>query len=174
MIECKRPDLEGRKSVEEGISQMLRNQRDDEIAQLFVFSQLVMAISTNDALYATTGTEAKFWSVWREEADTEAEVHRLVNQRLDRIAKRDLYSHRAGAYAVAAHFDALEQAGERLPTVQDRMLYHLLRPERLLDMIYGFIVYDEGHKKIARYQQYFAIKATLTQVARRTAEGTRV
>ncbi len=58
VIECKRPDLEkdGDKAVTEANTQMIRNQKDDEIPGLFVFTQLLMAISKNDALYATTGT----------------------------------------------------------------------------------------------------------------------
>jgi len=171
VIECKRPDLD--KAIEEGISQMLRNQRDDEIPRLFVFSQLLLVLNTNAALYATTGTARKWWSVWREQADTEAEIHRLINLRLDRVGKYRLYGHRPDAAAVGAYFDRLEQAGERLPTQQDRAIYHLLRPERLLELIYGFLVFDAGDKKVARYQQYFAIEATLAQVAKRTAEGNR-
>jgi type I restriction enzyme, R subunit len=173
VIECKRPDLGRDKALTEGVEQLLKYQAEDEIPQLFVFSQLLLMISTNDALYATTKTPKEFWSVWREEADTEAAIQRLINQRLDQVGKYQLYGHRPNGNAIAAHFDALEQAGERLPTVQDRAIYHLLRPQRLLDLIYGFIVYDAGAKKIARYQQYFAIKATLAQVSRRSAEGTR-
>ena len=39
---------------------------------------------------------------------------------------------------------------------QDRALYALCRRERLLDLMYKFIVFDNGEKKIARYQQYFS------------------
>lgn len=69
VIECKRPDLQkgGDKAVTEAISQMIRNQEDDEIPNLFIYSQLLLAVSKNDALYATTGTPRKFWSVWQEE-----------------------------------------------------------------------------------------------------------
>lgn len=34
----------------------------------------------------------------------------------------------------------------------------------MLDLVFNFIVYDAGIKKIARYQQYFAIKATIKRV----------
>lgn len=51
-----------------------------------------------------------------------------------------------------------------LPTEQDRSLYALCRPERLLELVHKFIVFDKEDKKIARYQQYFAIKATLERV----------
>ena len=66
VIECKRPDLQGRRSSE-AISQHLRNQRDDEIPKLFLYSQLLLAVSKNEAKYGTTGTAAKFWAVWKEE-----------------------------------------------------------------------------------------------------------
>lgn len=58
VIECKRPDLKN--AVEEGISQHLRNQRNDEIPELFTVAQLLLSVSQNKALYGTTGTEAKF------------------------------------------------------------------------------------------------------------------
>src|SRR4051812_28810462 len=54
VIECKRPDIKG--AVEEAISQNLRNQRDDEIPKLFLYSQLLLAVSKNEAKYGTTGT----------------------------------------------------------------------------------------------------------------------
>ena len=166
VIECKRPDLEkgGDKAVTEAITQMIRNQKEDEIPQFFVFAQLLLAISKNDALYATVGTAKKFWSVWVEEGNIEAEVHRLINRPMTAAEKSQLYNHRDHAHAIRRYFDELEQAGERLPTVQDRTIYSLLRPERLLELTYQFIVYDTGEKKIARYQQYFAVKATIEQV----------
>ncbi len=175
VIECKRPDLDkgGEKAVAEAVSQMLRNQRGDEIPHLFTYAQLLLAVSKNDALYATVGTHGKFWAVWREETDVEPDVHALVNRPLNTAQKDRLYAHRDQANAVRAYFDGLETSGERLPTEQDRTLYGLLRPERLLELIYQFIVFDGGEKKIARYQQYFAVKATIERVAHLGPQGTR-
>jgi type I restriction enzyme R subunit len=172
VIECKRPDLEmgGEKAVAEAISQMLRNQGEDEIPHLFVYAQLLLALSRNDALYATTYTPKKFWSLWREEENVEAAVHELINRPLDATVADRLYNERPYARQIRAHFAAL---GERMPTVQDRLLYALLRPQRLLELLYQFIVYDAGVKKIARYQQYFAIQATIRRVAHRNVQGTR-
>jgi type I restriction enzyme R subunit len=48
-----------------------------------------------------------------------------------------------------------------------------LRPERLLELIYQFIVYDAGIKKIARHQQYFAVKETIARVAHLDHDGIR-
>ena len=36
---------------------------------------------------------------------------------------------------------------------------------RLLELAYQFMVFDGGVKKIARYQQYFAVKATIDRVS---------
>ena len=194
VIECKRADKEhhGEKAVALGIEQLIKYQREDEIAQLFAYSQLLMTISPNDALYATTATKKKFWALWNEEESgvnlpgslsvdsdvygstasrkVDAAIHSLINQPIDDATKNHLYDWREYHWQIRKHFDEL---GERLPTAQDRLLHALLRPQRLLEMIYQFIVYDDGTKKIARYQQYFAIKATIDRVAHRNAQGTR-
>lgn len=168
VIECKRPDKqtnEGKPSVHEAVSQMLRNQRlDDEIPQLFVYSQVLMALSVNDALYGTTGLSAKYWGVWKEESEIELEVARLANALLTDTDKDRLYDWRDDAGWTRRYFDAQNTAGQRLPTAQDRTIYALLQPSHLLELAYQFIVYDGGVKKIARYQQYFAIEATLERV----------
>ena len=73
VIECKRPDLKG--AAEEGISQHLRNQRTDEIPELFTYAQILLSVSQNQALYGTTGTPAKFWAIWKEEDHSTQEKH---------------------------------------------------------------------------------------------------
>ena len=50
------------------------------------------------------------------------------------------------------------------PTEQDRTIFSLCSKDRFLDLIHGFTVFDVGTKKIARYQQYFSIKATLERI----------
>ncbi|NCD34995.1 MAG: type I restriction endonuclease subunit R, partial [Spartobacteria bacterium] len=62
VIECKTPQIE----VEQAVSQSIRNQNDDYIPKLFIYSQMVLALNKNSAMYATTGTAAKFWGVWKE------------------------------------------------------------------------------------------------------------
>lgn len=182
VIECKRPDLtpsEGGRAVEEAITQMIRNQKRDEIPGFFVYSQLLLAVSVNEALYATTATPKKFWGLWREEVDKEqaaafeAELARLVNRPLSDVEQARLYGWRVNPTAVRRYFDDQDAAGERLPTPQDRTLHALLRPERLLRLAYQYIVYDGGVKKIARYQQYFAVEETVRRVAHLNTQGER-
>jgi len=171
VIECKRPDLKG--AAIEGISQHLRNQRTDEIPELFTYAQILLSVSQNQALYGTTGTPAKFWAIWKEEDhDTqEKHLHELVNQPLGAdfktrlFAERDEYQRRS--------METAWQAGQRLPSPQDKAIHSLLRPERLLELIYQYIVFDNKEKKICRYQQYFAVGATLARVTQRKGDTQR-
>ncbi len=166
IIECKRPDIKN--PLGEAISQHLRNQQPDGIRALYAFAQLLLGIASNAAQYATAGTPEKFWSRWREQHDSpeaarsfEAALRQLKNRRLSVAQKERLFSERYGY--VRHYFEQLEQAPLEL-TEQDRYLYALCRPERLLDLTFSGIVFDEGAKKIARYQQYFAIKKAMQRL----------
>ena len=167
VIECKSPEVD----VEQAISQSIRNQSDDYIPRLFVYAQLVMGINKNDARYATVGTSAKFWSGWKEQLDKEADIAHSVNTALTAEQRDLLYS---GEFAIAREFfEAQDAEGERLVTEQNRALYSLCRPERLLELAFRFTVVDAGIKKIARYQQYFVIKSTLERIKQLDGEGKR-
>lgn len=158
VIECKAPSVE----VEQAISQCIRNQQDEYLPKLFTHVQLVMGINKNAARYATAGTPAKFWGVWQELHDKEADVGVTANRPLGMRNKDALFT---GDFARARKFfDAMEEQSERQVTEQDKVLHSMCRPERLIELIYKFIVVDGGIKKIARYQQYFVIKATLERV----------
>ena len=89
VIECKRPDI--KEPITQAVSQQIRNQKEDEIPKLFLYSQILMALSKNEAKYATTGTPAKFWSVWKEDLD-EKELNKVVNRPLSTEQKAALYS----------------------------------------------------------------------------------
>jgi type I restriction enzyme R subunit len=148
VIECKRPDLKD--PIEEAISQHLRNQREDEIPKLFLYAQLLLAVSKNEARYATVGTPAKFWAAWKELGEhkvSEAEVAKhitvaLTEEQLHTLyERRDVWMHEgAEPYAVL----------RRQVTEQDRALYSLCRPERLLAIMFRYTLFDAGEKKVAR------------------------
>ena len=171
VIECKRPDM--REAAAEGISQHLRNQRSDEIPELFTYSQLLLSVCQNKAVYGTTGTPSKFWAGWKEEnKDAQEEIlHELVNAPANDNFKARLFSERTEQQRT--YMERLWQSGERLPSPQDKAIHSLLRPERLLELIYQFIVFDNKEKKIARYQQYFAVKATLDRVTHSRGDSQR-
>jgi len=172
VIECKRRDKDlhvGKRQVEIAIEQQLRNQRDDYIPHLFQYAQLLFATSVNDIRYGTVGTDKKFWSVWKEEGNHQDRVSLAANTLLPQDTLDRLFLQPAGMdvkpYDEARqYFTALWEEGDQLTTQQDKTLYAMLRPQRLLDLVYGFIVFDAGVRKIARYQQYFAVKHTVDKV----------
>ncbi|PQJ76406.1 type I restriction endonuclease subunit R [Polaribacter glomeratus] len=172
VIECKRPDM--KEPLAQAISQNLRNQQEDGIRPLYAMAQLVMAVTVNEGGYATTGTPEKFWAQWQEDfkksnggIETKKKDHfhqslyKLKNIPIENSIKQRLFTERF--YYVRKYFDALEQE-EIKATPQDEYLYSLCNKERLLDLIYNFILYDNGAKKVARYQQFFAIKKAMKQI----------
>ena len=168
VLECKAPDTD----VEQAVSQTIRNQGDEYIPRLFTYAQVLLAVNKNEAKYATVGTSKEFWSVWDELEDAERDVNTCINKALSNDDKDALFS---GEFASAqSHFDALEHSGDRLVTEQDRCLYSLCRPERLLKIIFGFIVFESGHKKIARYQQFFLVRAAIKRIKQKDSEGRRM
>lgn len=166
VIECKRPDIKN--PLSEAISQHLRNQQEDGIRLLFAYSQVLLSIATNVAEYATTATKEKFWSKWEEQFESKTE-EQYFHQRLAEIKNRPLQDEQkrklfAERFAIVQrHFEKAAEY-ERVVTEQDKYLYCICRPERLLDLSFNFMVYDANTKKIARYQQYFAIKKTIRRV----------
>ncbi len=168
VIECKRPD--SKDPIDEAKSQFKRNQRDDGIPKLFTFAQLLVAISKNEAYYATVDTPPKFWAIWKEDKDVSKEVSTLINKPLAEPQKKALFRDRAKY--VEQYFRDLE-GSERKPTEQDKAIYCLCRPERLLELTREFIVFDAGEKKVARYQQYFAVKNSIARVETVDTDGKR-
>jgi type I restriction enzyme R subunit len=171
IIECKRPDLKD--AISQAISQQLRNQKSDEIPELFTYSQILMVLSQNQAQYATTDTPLKFWAVWEpdEEKHEEPKLRELINKPLPREKQAKMYAERD---EYQRHYmEKIAASGERLPSPQDWAIYNLLRPQRLLELVYQYIVYDNKIKKICRYQQYYAIQATLSRVTKRRGDSTR-
>ena len=170
IIECKRPDIKD--SLNQAISQHLRNQKEDGIRSLYVYSTLLLATNVNEVSYATTGTPKKFWNKWTEQfADkTAEELYRYklaekVNEKSNRI---DISWN---GYNRMSAEPSEEYGAPLIPSAQDAYLYDLCRPERLLNLMYKYTLYDDGIKKIARYQQYFAVEKVMERV--RNIEGGR-
>ncbi len=166
VIECKRPDM--KEPLKQAVSQHLRNQQEDGIRNLYVYSQLSLSIATQEASYGTNATPEKFWSKWQEKFDSEIKENEyreklieLKNTPLSIDENNKLFSDRFRY--VRLHFDALESE-DILPTLQDEYLFGLCSPKRLMDIIFNFILFDNGSKKVARYQQYFAIKKSMERI----------
>jgi len=174
VIEAKRPDGNAKKgpTIDEGISQSLRNQRHDEIPRLFVYSQILLSINGHDGRYGTCGTPAKFWATWREEDISDLEMLTIKNRKLNAQQMELIFSHRP--VACREWYQNLIAAGELALTGQDQLLISLLLPERLLDMARFFTLFDKrAGKVIARYQQVFSIKRLLQRIETKNPDGSR-
>ncbi len=147
ILENKRRDKN--ESIDEAISQHIRNQRKDQGApRIYHYAQLLMAVHPNQVKYAATGTPQKFWAIWKEDN----------LKRVEKILKST--SHQTLADA-------------RLSTQQDQSILSLCEPVRLMELVYKFIVFDGSDKKIARYQQFFAVKEALNRIQQTDADGVR-
>jgi len=170
VIECKRPDVKD--SLQQAISQHLRNQKEDGIRNLYVYSALLISTNRQEVSYATTATPEKFWAKWREQFINDAEkeeytekLNTLVNSyKPNNKLFTDRFSY------VQRYFK--EQHSEHIkPSEQDAYLYSLCTPKRLLELMFNFTLYDDGIKKVARYQQYFAVNKIIERV--RSVKGGR-
>jgi len=131
-------------SVSEGIRQNLANQNKTFIRDFFTTVQLVLAGNDTEGLrYGVIETREKYFREWREEnphwqpGDPPEEKYLPKN--------------------------ACEGGNNAL----DCALLRLLNKSRFLELVHDFIAFDEGAKKIARHNQYFAVKAAQARVRRR-------
>ncbi len=122
----------------EGVSQMIRNQGQDEIPNLFKYVQIALAGNNHSPQYGTTGTPKKFYAVWKEK-----------DMDLSGVVK------------------------ERTPSPLDQTVYALFSKERVVTLLHSFIIFDGKVKKIARYQQFFAIEKIMERIGRLDATGKR-
>jgi type I restriction enzyme R subunit len=151
VIENKRRDRNG--SIDEAISQHQRNQsKENGIPKLYHYAHLLLAVHPNEVKYTAIDTKPKFWSVWEEQTDVEDKVQNIIKKPVP---------------------GTKEGVEDRLPTFQDKMLYCLCRKERLIELVYKFIVYDDRKKKICRYQQYFTVMNALQRIKEFTKDGQR-
>lgn len=167
VIENKRPT----ESLKKADSQLIGYQNEDNIPQLFHFAQLLVSMNRNSARYATVGTKSKFWAEWRDEEDTDEAIAPFANHVLAAAEKDSIFS---GDFVGArVYFDSMEAEGDRAVTVQDRTVYALCRPARLLDLIRRFTVFDGGIRKVARHQQFFGIRRAVETVKQHDISGAR-
>ena len=130
--------------VTEGISQHLRNQRPDEIPNLFAYAQLLLSISQTEGRYGTTHMAAKFWAKWREESSTRPTCRRSEQGTQAGCARGVVRGQTGRAGGVLRH--AVERPDAT--TEQDRLLVSLLTPARLLEFLRGYVLFDRKVGKI--------------------------
>ena len=145
-------------NVEEAITQMIRNQEQNEIPNLFKFTQLLICANDDKVKYGTLGTTSKFYAVWKdkEQYDYNKSKDALIKNEESRIQK-----------------EIKEIIKDRIINDIDITLYSFFQKERFLDILEYFIIFDNGIKKVARYNQYFAIKKIMERIEQTNDEGKR-
>ncbi len=130
IIECKKSSVD----VNEGVGQNVRNMMPEYIPQLFKFSQIVMAVNPQKAVYGTGGTSADYFVEWREDdIDWQKEICQKCSP-------------------------------DGQIREQDRIVVSMLDKRRLLELVQNYILFDNNIKKIARHQQYFAINKAMARI----------
>ncbi len=171
VVECKCSSYADPKKKPTGIAigQLGEYQSKTGISQLFLYSQVLLALARDEAQYGTTGTHRQFWTVWKE-AGPDEQIRGLLRKTLNPAEIDRLLS--GPFFGVRKNYLAVVEQGREVYE-QDRLLYALCRPERLLELAYKFILFDNGTKKVARYQQYFTVHDILKRVLRGPPEAAR-
>jgi type I restriction enzyme R subunit len=128
----------------------------------------LIAANVNALKYGAMLTPKEFYSVWKEKDAPKSYITDVLNS-VNAPAAEDVLKQ----VSADLQRDKYVQPVKEVPTEQDKGVYSLLKPERMLDIARNFIIYDNGVKKITRYQQFFAIKKTLSQVKNFDASGRR-
>jgi len=162
VIECNRSAYTQTKKrpIDHAIDQLADYQAKNGIPQLFLYGQVLLALARDEAQYGTTGTPRPFWTVWRED-NQDIEIRQLLHRSIDPSVVDRLL---AGPFSdVRSEYLSVLENG-RVIYEQDRLLYSLCDPGRLLELAYKLIIFGDGTKKIARYQQYFTVQDIMKRV----------
>ncbi|MCU4974864.1 type I restriction endonuclease subunit R [Halobacteria archaeon AArc-m2/3/4] len=145
VVECKAPDIA--EPLSESLEQLQRYQNErtesgtEGAEELFRYNQFSVATWYEGAVMGTYGTPKGQYKPWRDPYPVDDEY-------------------------LAEHFDL-----ESYVPDQYRMLYALFEPERLLDQLRHFTVFENKQssqiKMVARYQQYRAVHKALERIEKR-------
>lgn len=157
--------IENKKSgvdIQKAIAQLARYQKPEYVPKLFTYSQLLVAANGANWLYGSTGTPSKFYANWRErdvdDDDLRTQIANVIATPIDKKLYEQILKDLNG------YTKGRTQLLQRHISEQDIGTYAILAPSRLLDIIKNFVFYDGPAKKVARYQQYFAIHKMLQRV----------
>lgn len=144
-------------SVQEAVVQLIDYQT--KFPRFFLFPQLLIATNKSEFLYGTTGTPKKFYSVWQTEDFDEDACLDVMTKKIDDSVYQKILTDLNGAT-----FNHRQNTDKRLISEQDRGVFSLLHPLKLMRLIKNFILYDADKKKIARHQQIRAISKTMDSI----------
>jgi len=130
-------------SVSEGIRQNLDNQEEEFIRSYFSTVQLTMAGNDTEGLrFGVILTPEKQYIDWKEDEKAKDDLSIKIRE----LSKDEGYK-------------------------IDHQLISVCQKERLLDIIYNFIVFDGGIKKTCRHNQYFGVVAARERLSKKREGG---
>lgn len=150
VIELKKGSVNSKNAVE----QMIRNQGEKEIRELFKFSQLLICANDDTAKYGTAGTSEKLYNIWKDKDNNKK--NKSANKEESKVIK-----------------ELKKIVKDRVINEIDITLYSLFQKERFLDILEYFIIFDGTVKKVTRYNQYFAIKKIIDRIQNKDDKGKR-
>ncbi len=146
VIECKSPLISN--PLTNGIKDLKYYQK--HFPKLFYYNQILIASCGQSTRYGVIHNKFEHFKEWND-------PYPLTPDKLSQIIK---------------------QTGRKstTPTPQDILLYGLLEPHNLLDLIRNFIVFEKNTqgrliKKLGRYQQFRAVKKTLNRILTSSERG---
>lgn len=144
VIELKKSSV----SVADGIRQNLTNQKQDFIESFFTTIQYCLAANESEGIrYGTIATPEKKYLTWKQEA---------FRERLQELDDNDLI---------------IDDKSSSFDDILFESLYSLFSKVRFLDLIHNFIIFDNGVKKVCRYNQYYAIHRTYNRITTQKKGG---
>lgn len=164
IIECKSPTIQN--PIEEAITQLLRYQEIGEkfkgqgAPHLFEPAQILIATCGQVSMFATVGTIHRHYAEWKVP----------FPMTLDELAGTQPITTK---YGLIHKSRKTRKGGEtpplqRIPSPQDVLLYGMLYPDNLLDIVRNFIVFEVAGgstvKKLARYQQFIAVNRAIERI----------
>ena len=164
VVENKKSSVE----IKDAINQMNRNQGPEYCPKLYTYTQLLVATNGKELQYGTTGTLNKFYAVWKEKGTDVEEINKKIGNLIEKQIDKNIYA--KVLQDLNGYTDGHVQRTDRIPTDQDRGVFSLFEPKRLLDLTKNYILFDAGIKKLSRYQQYFAIHKMLSRVEEESIE----
>ncbi|MHA1107299.1 MAG: type I restriction endonuclease [Promethearchaeota archaeon] len=146
VIECKSPILQGEHIIP-GIRQL--DMYQNRAPKLFYYNQILIATAGLTSYYGVVGNSYSHFKQWKEPYPiTESDLEEFIRKTGRRTTN---------------------------PTPQDILIYGLLEPHNLLNIIRNFILFQTVNGKLikmmARYQQYRATNKTIERILKPKERG---
>lgn len=171
IIENKR---RGKGQIFKGIEDHIKKQQDDGIKRLYVYSQILLSMCGNRARYGALGATVKFWKGWNEDPDNEKvelpKLEGIIQTEPPKEFKENLFSWRN-----YGDLDEMEKQWSNIiaATEQDKLIYFMLRSDRILRELSSYIVYEGDTKILARHYQFFGVEKALEKISKLDENGVR-